>query len=224
MEMLVAIGIVAVLAAVLTVVSGKATMSSKLAKSTANLRQIGAAISIYAAEENGRLPESAQNCTAGGQAVIFWFNALAYYIEGAEYFPNGPLKRERPAWQECPARPFKSFEVLFERGMSVGYGWNGGYFGTDKSPGNAIYGYGSRLSQVAQPSRTIIVGTNREKDSNGNDIGAGDAKNLYIYKDNPNSTRFDGAGLYLFVDGHTERLTPEQAKADDGFLFKKVKP
>lgn len=226
LECLVALIIMAVLVAILSTSVLKVRTRMAMGKSMANLRLMAGGLSACIADRNGRLPESMEDATTPLGWTKFWFNGLAYYIEGEQYFPNGPKLSQRPAWQKCPGRPFADHEMAlyYGYGFTVTYGWNYRFFGYNKTPDIPWFnhGFGTRITQVEIPSRTIIIGTTREKRL-GKLIAPDDMNNIMLSWEAPDSTRFDGAGLYLFLDGHIERLTPQEALADDSYLFKRTK-
>ncbi len=221
--------------AVLIILTGWATSSLRqtaaIAKSTGNLRQISSGLSAYTIDQDGYLPESALEATVKGTKVNYWFNALSYYIDGRSDFAAMEASATRPAWQNCPGRIFKTPEFFNKRCVSVGYGWNHQFFGSNGGSDDRYrYGWKSRLAEVELPSQTIIIGTNREERAEGEGVGVDGIANIYIYASNPNSTRFNGAGLYLFVDGSVKRMTPAQASygatkdsKEYRYLFKKKK-
>lgn len=222
-ELLVALVIAAFLTLLGVSAIGGINRRAQQAKSTQNLRTIGAGIAQYNAEHQ-HLPESAISCTYNGQSVYFWFNAIGPYLEGPSYLDRWEKQAKRPAWQQCPARPFTTFALHWSRGISVGYGWNHREFGYDGQEASKLrYGFSIRLQEVTHPATTIIVGTNREKNDDGTPIPADATSNLFVYSNKPDSSRFDGAGLYLMLDGHVERLTFEEAVANDSYLFRRKK-
>lgn len=234
LELLVAIVIIAVLAVVAVTMSGSLWTTANQTRSSGNLRTMAQGLSAYVADYNGRLPESANYVSipiAPGWAQM-WYNGLAYYIEGPQYFPDGPGRVHVPKWLSCPQQKFPESEMgtyvngSIRVGITVGYGWNFHYFGMAKniSPGQESLnmGYGSRMAQVESPAETIIIGTNREEIL-GERVRGDDKRNILLYKDSPTSRRFNGSGLYLFLDGHIEALTPEQAGRDKSYLFKRAK-
>ncbi len=222
-ELLVALVITAFLTALGVGTIGTVNRRAKQAKSTQNLRTISTGILQYSAEHN-HLPESAITCTYNNQPVTFWFNAIGPYIEGPSYLDRWEKQARRPDWQQCPARPFKTFALHWSRGITVGYGWNHQEFGYDgQDPSRIKYGFAIKLPQVTHPAATIIVGTNREKIEDGTLIPPDATSNLFVYANKPDSSRFDGAGLYLMLDGHVERLTYDEAVANNSYLFRRKK-
>lgn len=212
--------------------------AGKQSRSTANLRFMASGLMLYCGDHNGYLPESAFDVQVRSLQVRFWFNALTYYLEGESDLRTASRREERPTWQNCPARPFKEAGKYGNHTVSVGYGWNHQFFGNNGIPGGYsdgkggdihLYGWRSHLSEVELPADTIIIGTNNEHDAAGVPIAPNNPQNICIYGNNPLSKRFNGAGLYLFVDGHVRRLTPEEASiggsngVPERYLFKKKK-
>lgn len=225
-ELLVVLTLVLVLSGITFVAIGKVRLKSAEAQSSRNLKTMAQGLASYVVDYNGKLPESANYVTIPSGWAQMWYNGLAYYIEGPGYFPEGPKRLEVPKWLSCPARPFQPTELGLQNGVSisVGYGWNFQFFGYAKNTTSPELnkGYGSRMVDVEQPSQTIIIGTNREF-IQGAKVSGSDAKNMLLYWNAPDSIRFMGAGLYLFLDGHVEKLTPKEAGRDGGYLFKRAK-
>jgi len=223
LELLVVISVIAVLAALLFSVFPSVSAQGKQARSMQNLKTIGVGLAQYVGE-HGHLPESAISCTFQGKSVNFWYNAIGTYIEGDGYLDQWEKRAERPRWQECPGRPFEQFATLWSRGISVGYGWNHLEFGYDgQEASKAKYGFAFRPQQVSHPAATVIIGTNRETNDAGIPIPYDSSSNVLVYRNKPDSSRFNGAGLYLMLDGHIERLTPADAAANDSYLFRRIK-
>lgn len=216
-EMLIALGIVTVLAAMLFPAASKFRERSKTAKCANNLRIIGGAVFANASDNNGALV-----CAFPVGDLTHWLNILEPYLGGTSTnYDTG----KRPAWQLCPSKVYKSPDRF-----SVGYGWNYLYFGLvpegkdDWDSGSS--GGGTRLGSIASPSQTIIVADSNDiKDPNN----ANGQPNILFYGSgrwcaDSFARRHEGHGNYLFADGHVETLTPEQAWRDDDYLIKKFKP
>ncbi|HWL53890.1 MAG TPA: hypothetical protein VNQ90_15730 [Chthoniobacteraceae bacterium] len=226
-ELLITITLMAVLAYLCLAVSIKVAAQGKLAKSTRHLEMIGTALNLYLTDRNGRLPEAAGFASSPGLPGVrlYWFDALAYYLEGPDYLAQRRDRQApRPEWQTCPARPLlpPKKDPARGQGISVGYGWNHKYFGYTPTNTEGTSGYGSRITEVPYPASTIIIGTNAEKQKNGVPMSADAAANANLYHANL-SERFDGAGLYLFLDGHIQRMTPAQVQVNGDYLLKKKK-
>lgn len=220
-EILVVAAIIVVLAALIFPTLQASLQSAKQSKSIGNLRAISGALMSYVADQNGALPKGAvyPNGQASG-APRYWFNALDYYMGGTDYTAVGMSRASRPNWQNCPAKVFANQPVFQGNGVGIGYGWNHGYFGYTPDVSPQKLGYGSTMSQVGRLSQTIIVGTSID------DPGASDVLQHMLLYANTNiaATRFKGRGLYLFLDGHIEALTPQQATTNSNYLFLKTKP
>ena len=215
-ELLVAIGIVAMLLALVAPMVSKAIYSANLGKSTSNLRSMGGALMTYVNDHNGMLPEGAFRPTLHGAPVRYWFNALDFYFGGTDYTSERQRRGNRPGWQNDPLKVFK--EPVWDGSFSVnvGYGWNHGEFGYTQG----AKGWASRLAEVDRPAQTIIIGTSKEIPPGAN-VTLG---NLMIYADTASARRYNGKGLYLLLDGHVATYSPGEIMADNKYLFLKRKP
>ncbi len=228
-ELCVAIFVLALLVILVAWAGSSSRQTAAMAKSMVNLRTISHGLHAYITEHNGCFPESAQDVWVHGEKVYYWYNALSYYIDGVRDFKAAEASAIRPNWQTCPGRVLEP-ALYAKRGVAVGYGWNHQAFGV-RSSADYIhrYGWNSRLTEVELPSQTIIIGTNREYEKDGIPIEAGDPANPFLYATSPTSRRFNGAGLYLFVDGSVKRMTPEEITSTGPvlgnypYLFKKIK-
>lgn len=193
-----------------------------------SLRGMAAALMAYTSEHGGCLPSGAMGTllrvgelqSQSGPAVAYWYNALDYYMGGNDHTLAGMRSSQRPLWQQDPTKIYTADtpKLLNGYGVAVGFGWNHQNFGYDAQPSNASLGWGSRLSEVEQPSKTIIIGTG-EDSSNATNV----ARNFLIYANSIRCRRHNGGGYYLFVDGHVEHLTPERVMANNSALMKKRK-
>lgn len=190
------------------------------------LRSMGSALLSHVAENDGYLIDGANGPTlsAGelsssrGPAVAFWFNALDYYMGGKDYTIVGMETAERPTWQQDPLKRYETWQKSGKYGVSIGYGWNHQNFGYDAQASNASLGWRTRLALVEFPAKTIIIGTGEDSLNASNVL-----RNTMIYANSIRCRRYDGGGYYLFLDGHVEKLTPEQVMEDHSYLMKKVK-
>ncbi len=215
-ELLLGLLIVAVLIAILVPAVERAMYQARKTKSIGNLRAIGAALSAYVTDNNGKLPEGGFRPTLNRQTVRYWYNALDFYFGGQDWINSNWKNLNRPAWQVDPLKKYPdppSTDGGFA--VNVGYGWNHSFFGYTPDWYPESLGWGGRLSQVEIPSETIIIGTNSDTDS-----GLG---NALIYPSSNAAKRYNGGGLYLLLDGHVSAYTPAQILENDNHLFRKKK-
>jgi len=219
-ELLIAVAIIAILAALFFPAINRAISFSRQVKSAGNLRAMGPALMAYANDHNGALIAGAINTDA--MSTPFWFNTLGPYMGSPEdATPAGAARKVRPAWQNDPAKVFNDPPVYNGKACSgVGYGWNHAYFGyLPYEPYRTANGWRSNLKQVDQPAQTIIIGTSPD-DPNSKDV----LQHVVLHPGNAGTVRFGGKGLFLFLDGHVEALTPTETAANNNYLFLKKKP
>jgi prepilin-type N-terminal cleavage/methylation domain-containing protein/prepilin-type processing-associated H-X9-DG protein len=104
-ELLVVIGIIAILAAVAFPAFNYAIIMAKKAKCSSNLRQIGIGMLAYAADNNENLPESGvtiahgmvDNPPPGGSGLASWTEQLEPYVGKSSDTASNPV-------YQCPAQ------------------------------------------------------------------------------------------------------------------------
>jgi len=137
-EMLVVIAIIALLMAIISPAVNRALANSHRVACVSNLRSLGQATMIYAAENNQRLPfHSAGAGPGSGYANPPWFNLIAPYA-GAVVRSNISLQPGTDKIFRCPAQ---------QGNFAVSYGPSSGAF----TGGNAWF----RMDDVVAPSQKI---------------------------------------------------------------------
>lgn len=214
-ELLVAISIVAVLAAILIPVLSSVRQRSLSAACQSNLRQMGVALNVYVAEHDGVFIPAAVYRPVDQGIYLYWYEMLEPYMGGS---PEDP--KNRPAWQLCPAKDIKPMTL-----ETVGYGWNSRNFGhatggnNDPDPADDPDGVYSRLMQVENPADTIIIGDS--KDATTDDQAY---QNRYLYESGQLlAERHSGGGNYLFVDGHVEWMRSAELRERLPGVYRKEK-
>lgn len=210
-EMMVALVIVAVLAALLFPAVQAAIERGRNGACIGRLRAIGAALLQYTADNDGNLiPYASMD-----GATRFWFDELNPYMG----IPETDTNRTQPYdWQLCPSKPFNKYPEDKSRRQAVGYGWNYRQFGNNKSDEASGSGKGNRrLSEVTLPARTIIIADSIDvPDASGAIPPISQNRLLYNWRVDFLASRHSGQGNYLMLDGHVVPFKPEDVVAQTG--------
>jgi prepilin-type processing-associated H-X9-DG protein/prepilin-type N-terminal cleavage/methylation domain-containing protein len=215
-EIVVAMIIIAIIAAMLYAAMGKISQSSRGVACISNLRAMSAAHAAYGADHQGQMIP----CATPIKGKLKWHNVLDVYMGNTDDLGN-----ERPKWQLCPAKvlPYKGPDV-------IGYGWNFQSFGLNPSgfidatnPGAENFGPNRRFAEIERPAETIIIADSCDPDS-----GFSGWQNAIIYwgapaNDRSLAQRHGGKGHYLMVDGSVKRLSLAEVQARNYYLFKVTK-
>ncbi len=213
-ELLVVIVIVAVLAGIILPVMSSSRSVAQSAKCQANLRQIGAGLTLYANDNNNILSNSAYPSTAvaaktatDNNTYYKWMDAIFPYASSEKIFlcPSDTGAKYRAA------QNLKSGESSTDYGS---YGLNGAYSvaGDGQTPPRSSAAYQVNRLQLEEPANTVwVTDTNNRQDGNGSfgftwtNAGA----NPTITKTSPRQLekiieRHRNGTNVLFCDGHTE--------------------
>jgi prepilin-type N-terminal cleavage/methylation domain-containing protein/prepilin-type processing-associated H-X9-DG protein len=221
-EVLTVIAIMAVLAALAIPTISYMQQRAKAVQCANNLRQVGAGLLAYAAENNNRLPGPG----SPGDAQSRWLHQTAVYMG---YEPNRQFNGKsvyRQAYSlpvfHCALCPKDKYQTA--NGLGEGHamlGLNNAFHGTSAQQaahGDPMTSY-LTLAAVVQPSRKVMVaekswlswdgygssGPTVDRTGPYPERAAGAAanhRNDFKPQNGP-----DGNALYLFVDGHVETLT-----------------
>lgn len=206
LEMLIAVSIVAILAAILVPISAKIHRQAEIAESLSKMRQIGEAVQMFSAEHDMRLPGAGYS-----SPLIRWMHVVAPYMgveanemyRGVSYSSQG-YSTELDRLFTCPALHNK--RMLGRSTSYVGrYGLN-----MELTPGEGMTGV-STLS-IPNPAGTVLMATKA-----GNEPGLrplsypnhpwGVAANYRPDRNpeaGPDVNGKIGLHGYLFCDGHVE--------------------
>lgn len=190
-ELLVVVGILAVLAAVVLPVMANARESGRRSVCQNNLRQIAVAIQLYTQDYDGTYPlETSVLIQNGVRTQFSWNHALLPYLKDPHVF-------------HCPSHP--------DRGQGdQHYTYNGKRLNTLLPQRPTALRFGNH--EASLPATATIWTT---VDSGG--IGADDvlhdlrAVTSSCGRSYLGSTLHRGGGNYAFLDGHVAWLTPEAA-------------
>jgi prepilin-type N-terminal cleavage/methylation domain-containing protein len=206
-ELLVVIAIIAVLASLAAAALPRAKVSAQRAKCASNLRQIGAAVHLYAADHHSQFPRTRH--VAGAEEA--WIFALGPYLD------------EMDEVRISPADP-KGAERLARR--STSYLLNDVVVDPLLDPfGNPLPGGGGRLMSVEQPSRTllaVVVSDNRGTGPSNDHTHARrwNSFQRFLSDVEPDrhrlgersADRTQGDAPYLYVDGSVRFFSAQQIK------------
>jgi prepilin-type processing-associated H-X9-DG protein len=213
-ELLVIIGIIAVLISILLPALAAVRRHANATKCMTNLRTLGQAMSLYT-QQTGFYPPALAEQGFGGHAVTVWATELRVYLNGQRQPFRCPERDERFEWSANPMNAVAAAPAEF--GV-YGYALAEPLLDTDFTPFS--YGYNalsfeglSRFDSAAQ--RNVLVATAQVRaaedmlaiaDSSGFDfrLGIYDAI-LWPRQDGayglPGAVHFGGPNV-LFCDGH----------------------
>lgn len=194
-ELLVVIAVIGVLAALLMPVISSTRAKSLQTKCLSNLRQVGNAGSLYAADNGNLLPAAYDIYAAPGVPRSTWIEKLIPYAQGKDKDRVDPK-----SVFNCPARkPLSSQAQWWRDGMS--YAMN-----TFISAPEWNY----RVLVVPEPSKIIWVGeiveTNTEWVRTADGVPPFGAPMAFRHAEDRSNV--------LFVDGHAEARTREELALD----------
>ena len=219
-ELLAVIAIIAVLAGLTMSGLGRIRESARSTKCSSNLRQIGAAFQLYAAENRGVYPalrkkdvnatSSNPNPTSGN-----WMVEISPYVFRDTDIAGIKRTGEQTNIVHCP-----SYDLLFTSFSDTNYSsfQTGGY---GMNPNLNIPGVGGNMpydtrypaAGIPYPARTVLVGDsgNYHLDVKGTSWTQVTNTAEGYYSGAP--TRHGKTANYLFCDGHVSALTPDAALA-----------
>lgn len=167
-ELLVVIGIIAILAAILFPVFARAREKARTATCASNEKQMGIAILMYAQDYDERLPDSqpsywTSGCAVNSTAVWSATKSLGERIAALDLSWQGVVQPYVQSKQlfTCPSRG----DLPWADGYT-GYGYNGSYWGGNKTPCGGTHGTADSksgldnyisLAEIPTPASTLMV-------------------------------------------------------------------
>ena len=190
-ELLVVIGIIAILAAVLLPVLGRTRQQADVVKTLSNMRQMGVAMLSYANDNNQLLP----NRVLDGASDPKWPAVLAPYVGNVQVYVS-PIP-------DVPGRP--SDKVTDPRLLASSSPNSLNYTSYMYNGLNDVGGLGDpnvtvRLNTIGLPSQTILLGIPYAQTGFYMDFLNGDNDN------DLNKSAFPNGSVYMFCDGSSKIL------------------
>ncbi len=221
-ELLAAIAVVAIIAAILISVLGNVRHSAEKSQCASNIRQLGAAVLMYNAEK-GYLPPIVDFRT-GGLGMWSWCLTEGGYVEPASEIWVCPTHAAESSiivdrMDNVQGLAEKRFIETYPRSYSM----CGSMVATsvpDEFSGNG-YAYPMRVEKFNNPANTVLL-ADQHSDYAGvryspsspphmavaleRDRVNPDVEKAYLNTKHPNGER-----NFVFMDGHVEWMTPEEA-------------
>lgn len=160
-ELLVVIGIIALLISILLPTLSAAQMTARSTVSLSNLRQLGIGFEQYKLSNRGFYP--VHSSLGSVSPRVRWPDAIFPYMQNTEVFMSPLLTQDERARMNkpfahtvdvnnlVPGRDFSPNSLFFG-----GYGYNYQYLGNSRQPGG-IPPFHANTSQIRAPSQTILV-------------------------------------------------------------------
>ena len=244
-ELLVVIGIIAVLIAILMPALSAARAQSMAIKSMSNLRQLAIGLDMYKGENKGYYPRhsSIAGETTGLPAPnkkprTRWADDIFHYVQNTEVY-RSPLIGDDD-WDARMKSPFAhTCDQTGATGLPVagtlywgGYGYNYQYLGNARKPAAGMQPFHANTAQIKQSSQTIALA-----DSNGSRNGGAVFTSEGVYSIDPplmsvdlgskgsrKSSATPGPGNYGYTGGNdgdpAHRATPiERNRGKVNVLF-----
>ncbi|WP_309383053.1 type II secretion system protein [Cerasicoccus frondis] len=211
-ELLAAIAVVAILGSILLVAVGQVRSSAKKSQGISDLRQVGAAVSMFAYNNDGVLPgpsnlglypfyrnEYPQERTMQASIAPYLDNASAYTISGRTFIPSliCPVASEDVDDPDNPPPYYiQNFLLPIPRGR---------VFGAQESA-SAEATTGWRLSRIDQLGQDVWLITNADQaiPSDWSGFGTAQLSASGWFSRLPEKPVYENGRLRLYLDGHVE--------------------
>jgi len=169
-EILVVIGIVAVLIGILIPVLSSARKTAKSAVCMSNMRQLATATTSYQNDNNRHFPQpSRDNGITSDPDKAVWYNALDYYVgnspkSGATNDRNDNAYKQDPIWFDAPNFGLDLDNVRTIK-MNEFLGWIGSATTPPSEPTSPNPYKFYRGSKISKPSQTVLYVDGRAHDT-----------------------------------------------------------
>ena len=217
-ELLVVIGIIAVLISILLPTLNKARLSAQNVKCLSNLRQLGQAFHMYASANKQFLPYPTTLMIPNDNTQGFlWFNALDPYLgsnkKGQENRSGVAADRTYKPYKQCPI--YETFEGEKDSGnQSNTKEWARTYKMNTHLRHNNPFWY-AKITEVRRSAEWVLIGDGVALDMNpfpGNfEAGQFTMEVNDVAQANP-AMRHTGKANICFVDGHAATMDLKKIK------------
>ena len=209
-ELLVVIAIIALLAAILFPVFGRARENARRASCQSNLKQVGLAFAQYIQDYDERMPSYMANSTPSWDMVLEPYLAQRVANTVPAQLLRCPSDSEVRMYSACTPvsnANIRSYSLVGAQTPPNGPMMAGVYTST-------TYYLGHHMSTVPEVSQTLMLAerptnNNVHANNSGQRVAhANDQKTQTCSQPDVNIIHFDGWN-YLFADGHVKWLKPE---------------
>lgn len=225
-ELLVVVAVLALLLAILMPALRGARVQAQRVQCLSNLRQLGTALQMYAADHRGRampLAYTTSDVIGEGPPLYWWGTNDEAGVDHSRGFTWMYLQSDLRAASvyECPAQPVGSYEFQgAARAVTSTYGYNG-YYLSPPYASSWSWTIGHRpwqnLDTIQDPSRVLaFADTLLELGGAVTNCALLDPPHLYSgnhrwrRNDSPTTAfRHAGRTAAVFVDGHADALPPQ---------------
>ncbi len=207
-ELLVVIAIVAVLAAILLPVLSKAKQQGNVVATLSNMKQMGAAMLLYAGDNNFLLPNRVQNASNPGATPDKWPTALKPYIQDTRVYSSPIPDAQGKSYKVTDPTQYFNNSANYTSYIYNGMNDIGAFTDPTVAP---------RLNVISIPSETILLGIPYpQKLQFYMDFVEGGGNNNDIL----NKAAFPNGSVYVFCDGSSRILVNNQ----DSTTYQKQRP
>jgi prepilin-type N-terminal cleavage/methylation domain-containing protein len=228
-ELLVVIAIIAILASLLLPALSRAKEAGKRVLCSSNLRQLGIAATMYAGDNQDFYPSGIYGPATA--TYLAWNDLLADYdgrsLTDAELKANGLGKDKNNRLYLCPNFETDTYWNGAINWATTSYAMPRGSDGIIRTSLVDVWYQSAKASQVPSPSRTLLmVGKNMPGSPLGTPAVLADLPygghtgqiTIMAGRDYPLITLHEGMWVYLFCDGHTAILAPEDTVGPSGSI------